>query len=206
MLELHSAFRVPVPRPSQPLTKDCNHAKRGRMFVRVVKAAGWQVAERLHTASHRFTSLHSFRLSWRIASKALRPVAEPSPKLKANRQIKNLSPVQPVPKYHQIPRSVQMVQMNTERQTCDAFPNSVDLTSRSSLRARWPAPSAGIEIVQAKDAKGPRSSTAAGHRGSKSRMQKLNLIHLLDYSSQICHRCFWVSSFEELLQNLIHWT
>ena len=45
--------------------------------------------------------------------------------------IKNLSPVQPVPKYHQIPRSVQM---NTERQTCDAFPNSVDLTSRSSLR------------------------------------------------------------------------
>ena len=113
MLELHSAFRVPVPRPSQPLTKDCNHAKRGRMFVlRVVKAAGWQVAERLHTASHGFTSLHSFRLSWRIASKALRPVAEPSPKLKANRQImvwktdqngsksiKNLSPVQPVPKY-----------------------------------------------------------------------------------------------------------
>ena len=55
MLEVHSAFRVPVPRPSQPLTKDCNHAKRGRMFVRVVKAAGWQVAERLHIASHRFT-------------------------------------------------------------------------------------------------------------------------------------------------------
>ena len=60
MLEVHSAFRVPVPRPSQPLTKDCNHAKRGRMFVRVVKAAGWQVAERLHIASHRFTLLSSF--------------------------------------------------------------------------------------------------------------------------------------------------
>ena len=51
MLEVHSAFRVPVPRPSQPLTKDCNQTKRGRMFVRVVKAAGWQVAERLHIAS-----------------------------------------------------------------------------------------------------------------------------------------------------------